>query len=144
MRRDFAYPQGLPGEVRKPRDGDGGAKNFSENDVKGQAMKKVEVDASAPTTGGGEGSPVRGLIQEAAGLLKSLRGPELRRIQVSSLEVKNKRALLDGGATHSLRQCVSAQSGRRLRRSRCIWRRVRSLCGSSRGRSALSCASSSE
>ena len=115
-----------PVKVRKPRDGDGGAKNFSENDVKGQAVKKVEVDASAPTTGGGEGSPasgagktsqsdgsdgeaVRGLIQEAAGLLKSLRGPELRRIQVSSLEVKNKRALLDGGATHSLRQCVSAQ-----------------------------------
>ena len=28
---------------------------------------------------------------------------------MSSLEVKNKRALLDGGATRSLRQCVSAQ-----------------------------------
>ena len=47
-------------KVRKPRDGDGGAKNFSENDVKGQAVKKVEVDASAPTTGGGEGSPASG------------------------------------------------------------------------------------
>ncbi|CAJ1407938.1 unnamed protein product [Effrenium voratum] len=78
----------------EPRDGDGGAKNFSENDVKGQAVRKVEVDASAPTTGAGktsqsdgsDGEAVRGLIQEAAGLLKSLRGPELRRIQVSSLE----------------------------------------------------------
>ena len=45
-----------PMKVRKPPDGDGGAKNFSENDVKGQAVKKVVVDASAPTTGGGEGS----------------------------------------------------------------------------------------
>ena len=89
--------------------------------MKGQAVKKVEVDTSAPTTGGGEGSPasgagktpqraggtgeaVRGPIQEPAGLLKSLRGPELRRVQVSSLEVKNKRAQL--------------RSGRRLRRSK--------------------------
>ena len=78
-----------PVKAWKSCDGDGGAKNYSGNDVKGQIVKKVEVEASAPTTGGGEGSPtsragngpqpdggsgeaVRGLIQEAAGLLKSL------------------------------------------------------------------------
>ena len=61
---------------------------------------------NGPLPDGGRGEAVRGLIQEAAGLLKSL---ELRKIQLSSLEVKNKRALLDGGAMHSLRQCSSVQ-----------------------------------
>ena len=107
-----------PVKTRRSRDGNGGAaKTYDGTDAKGQIVKKVEMETAVSTTGGGgspsrrvngplpdggSGEAVRGLIQEAAGLLKSLRGPELRKIQLSSLEVKNKSvqdAILAAGAT---------------------------------------------
>ena len=56
-----------------------------------------------------------GLLQEAIGLLKSLSGPKLKsmkkveaeEVKVSVLGVRDRRALLDGGATHCLRQAAS-------------------------------------
>ena len=126
-----------PVKTRRSRDGNGGAATtYDGTDAKGQIVKKVEMETAVSTTGGGgspsrrvngplpdggSGEAVRGLIQEAAGLLKSLRGPELRKIQLSSLEVKKKgpcwmeeRRIAYG----SVRRC---RSGTRPGRWRCIW-----------------------
>ena len=59
---------------------------------------------------GSQRQPAQELLEEAASLLKSLRGPALRAIKVSSLEVKDQgKTLLDGGATHALRTAKSQE-----------------------------------
>ena len=70
-----------------------------------------------------------GLLQEAIGLLKSLSGPKLKsmkkveveEVKVSVLGVRDRRALLDGGATHCLRQAASDEEWE----FRWRWHRVR-------------------
>eukprot|EP00435_Cladocopium_sp_Y103_P069412 s890_g33.t1 len=96
----------------------GGSKG--QDDAKGRSSEpavasmkkevKVEENTSAektPERVKKEEDPVKELLQETAGLLRSLRGPTLKKIMLNSLEVRDQRALLDGGATHCLRQAGS-------------------------------------
>eukprot|EP00435_Cladocopium_sp_Y103_P064506 s236_g26.t1 len=113
--------------------GDGGGKDKKEGGKGKQteaapSLKKADQPAEAaanqedPKSGEANGGhpraegdlartqppPVQELMQEAASLLKSLKGPMLRAIKVSSLEVQSGgKALLDGGATHALRTAKS-------------------------------------
>ena len=98
-----------PGDGSKAsEDGKGKGKEASAPSIKKEAKVQdstgTEKMAGAPKK---EEDPVKELVQEAAGLLRSLRGSALKKVQVSSLEVRNQRALLDGGATHCLRQAKS-------------------------------------
>eukprot|EP00435_Cladocopium_sp_Y103_P057857 s294_g20.t1 len=96
----------------------GGSKG--QDDVKGRSSepavasmkKEVKVEETTaveknPERVKKEEDPVKELLQETAGLLRSLRGPTLKKIMLNSLEVRDQRALLDGGATHCLRQAGS-------------------------------------
>ena len=61
--------------------------------------------------GAGTSGDVKGLLNEATTLLKSLRpAPSVKASRLSSLEVREGgRALLDGGATHCLRKAASEE-----------------------------------
>ena len=96
------------GGPKASEDGKGKGKEALAPSIKKEA--KVEDSTGTEKTAGApkkEEDPVKELVQEAAGLLRSLRGSALKKVQVSSLEVRNQRALLDGGATHCLRQAKS-------------------------------------
>ena len=86
------------GGSKASEDGKGKGKEALAPSIKKEA--KVEDSTGTEKTAGApkkEEDPVKELVQEAAGLLRSLRGSALKKVQVSSLEVRNQRALLDGG-----------------------------------------------
>ena len=92
-------------EEMKPKSGEGtsgSAGKDARGDSGTEGSKKREEEKT-------EGSAVRELMLEAAGLLRSLKGPSLNKIALSSLEVRNQRSLLDGGATHCLRKPESKE-----------------------------------
>jgi len=92
-------------EEMKPKSGEGtsgSAGKDARGDSGTEGSKKKEEEKT-------EGSAVRELMLEAAGLLRSLKGPSLNKIALSSLEVRNQRSLLDGGATHCLRKPESKE-----------------------------------
>eukprot|EP00435_Cladocopium_sp_Y103_P040850 s2478_g11.t1 len=93
------------GEEMKPKSGEG-AVAAPKKEIKGEAGSEV---AKKGEDGKSEGNAVKELMLEAAGLLRSLKGPSLKKISLSSLEVKNQRSLLDGGATHCLRKPESEE-----------------------------------
>ena len=102
----------------KGPDGAGTAPALKKADQPSEQSTKDEESKSSGTGGGHprvEGDlarvpapPVQELMQEAAALLKSLKGCALKTIKVNSLEVQSSgQALLDGGATHALRTTKS-------------------------------------
>ena len=106
------------GEKGKGSDANGPAPALKKADQPSEQSAKEEESKSSGTGGGHprvEGDlaraptpPVQELMQEAAALLKSLKGPVLKAIKVNSLEVQSHgQALLDGGATHALRTTKS-------------------------------------
>ena len=69
-----------------------------------ESSSSATTSEAIPNQGGAEKESPSSLILEATSLLKTLRGPAVRAVRLSSLEVqKQNRVLLDGGATHALR-----------------------------------------
>ena len=76
------------------------------------AVRSEQAEPPVEATKGISEEAIGGLLKEAAGLLKSLHAPSLKSIavvgsevvKVSALGARDRRALLDGGATHCLRQ----------------------------------------
>lgn len=77
-----------------------------DNQVGDPKVKDVVKETVIPDV---KADGVKELISEAASLLKSLRAPSVKMAQVRSLEGDHSRTLLDGGATHILRQTSSPE-----------------------------------
>lgn len=72
-----------------------------------EVVKGIEKDKVIATASTGSDA-VTGLLAEATHLLRSMRSPSLKAVQVSALAGSSGcRALLDGGATHALRTARS-------------------------------------
>ena len=86
--------------------------------VEEMSSDRTATEAEKPRSGTEEA--IGGLLKEATGLLKSLNAPSLKSLglregcpaKVSALGMRDRRALLDGGATHCLRQVRSGDEWR--------------------------------
>ena len=84
-------------------------KTEKETDASEKHEKKEEpmTTALGSETTANSSQPMQSILTEAATLLKSLKGPAVRSVRISSLEVqRGDQVLLDGGATHALRTAV--------------------------------------
>ena len=124
VKRDCPVRQKAPDGGDRGRDSKPDIKNLKKasEEVHKASPLEAEEDRGAGGAIGSSGKASEvgddfgGLLREAAGLLKSLRAPSVKAVQLqesginlSQLGGRDKRALLDGGATHCLRTAVSEE-----------------------------------